>query len=142
MNFLVDTNVLSEATKPKPDPAVQAWLMEHETDVYISALTVGELKHGIERLPRGQRKDQLQLWLAKTCEMMDGRILSVNTSVASLWGLMCAKWAASGITMPTIDGLIAATAKRRGFTIVTRNDRDFARAGVRTLNPFSPRRRG
>jgi len=137
MRFLVDTNVFSEGTKQRPDPLVQVWLAERESDLCVSTLTLGELEYGIEKLSRGRRREGLQSWLKRTCDIMEGRILSVNTSVAHVWGQLRAKWAAAGIPMPTVDGLIAATAKRHGLVIVTRNRKDFDDSGVRTLNPFA-----
>lgn len=137
MSFLVDTNVFSEGTKRRPDPAVQDWLAEHESDIYISALTLGELSCGIERLPPGKRRQGLQSWLLRISDLMEGRILSVNPSVAHTWGQLRARWSASGLALPTVDGLIAATAKRHGLVIVTRNEKDFSGSGARTLNPFA-----
>lgn len=136
MSFLVDTNVFSEGTKSRPNPVVQAWLSERESDLYVSALTIGEIRYGIEKLPRGKRRERLQSWLMRTCDIMEGRILSVNPSVSHVWGQLRAKWATAGIGMPTVDGLIAATARRHGLVIVTRNEKAFDRSGVRTLNPF------
>ena len=136
MNFLVNTNVFSEAIRSRPHPPVVAWLAEREAEIYVSALTLGEIRYGIDKMPRGTRREHLESWLNRTFEIMEGRILSVNTSVANLWGQMRAGWAKAGITMPAVDGLIAATAKRHGLLIVTRNEKDFAGAGIRTLNPF------
>ena len=138
MSFLVDTNVFSESTKPQPAPLVQAWLAERSVDLYVSTLTIGELRFGIEKLPPGKRRAKLQSWLNRTCEIMDGRILSVSTSVAHVWGQLRAKWTAEGVTMPAVDGLIAATASRHGLVVVTRNEKNFDGSGVPTLNPFRP----
>lgn len=137
MSYLVDTNVFSEGTKREPDSHVQDWMAAHESELYVSTLTIGELRFGIEKLPNGKRRERLQVWLQTVCDTMDGRILSVNVSVAHVWGQLRAGWAAAGVTVPAADGLIAAIAKRHSLVIVTRNVRDFAGSGVRTLNPFA-----
>lgn len=136
MKYLVDTNVFSEWVKPRPNAAVVAWLRAHESKIYVSALTIGELRSGIERLPSGQRKTQLLNWLVAVCVKLQGRVLSFNVGTAHVWGQLKAKWEAEGITIPSIDSQIAATARRHGLTIVTRNTADFTRAGIRLHNPF------
>lgn len=136
MSFLVDTNVFSEPARPRPDPRVVAWLREHEGDLYVSAITIGELRRGIERLPPGRRQTQLRAWLVALGECMRGRVLSFNASTAHVWGQLKAKWDAAGIVVPSLDSQIAATAHRHGLTVVTRNTDDFVRTGVKLLNPF------
>lgn len=136
MSYLVDTNVISEPVKPQPDPKVVAWLRENERALYVSTITIGEIRRGIERLPAGQRKTQLRAWLVALCDCMKGRVLSFNTSTAHVWGQLKAKWEAEGITIPSLDSQIAATAERHTLTVVTRNTADFARTGVKVLNPF------
>ncbi|MBX7122919.1 MAG: type II toxin-antitoxin system VapC family toxin [Opitutaceae bacterium] len=136
MSFLVDTNVLSEPAKPKPEKRVVTWLREHEQDLYISAITVGELRRGIERLKEGKRKALLQVWLVELCDRMKGRVLSYNTSAAHVWGQLKARWDREGISIPSLDSQIAAIAHRHGLTIVTRITSDFKKAGVDVLNPF------
>ena len=85
MSFLADTNVFSEPVKPKPDAKVVAWLREHESQLYVSTITIGEIRRGIERLPNGKRKTQLRAWLQALCDCMKGRVLSFNTSTAHVW---------------------------------------------------------
>lgn len=136
MSYLVDTNVLSEAAKPRPDPQVLDWLGRHESQLHVSTVTIGELRRGIERLPDAKRKAKLSHWLQQVCECMQGRILSYNTSTAHVWGQLKAKWERAGLTVPSLDSLIAATAKRHGLTLVTRNVADFRRTGIKTLDPF------
>jgi len=137
MSFLVDTNVLSESAKPKPDAGVMAWLRENERELYVSTITVGELRRGIERLPDGARKTKLRHWLQSLCDCMQGRVLSFSTSSAHVWGQLKAKWDAAGLVVPTLDSQIAAIAKRHGLTVVTRNTRDYSKTGVKVLNPFA-----
>jgi predicted nucleic acid-binding protein len=137
LSYLVDTNVYSELAKQKPEAKVVEWLRKHERDLYISTVTVGEIRRGVELLPDGKRKAQLRLWLQSICECMKGRVLSFNTSTAHIWGQLKANWDKSGITVPSLDSQIAATAQRHGLTVVTRNTKDFAKTGVKTLNPFA-----
>lgn len=136
MSFLVDTNVLSESAKPKPDAGVMAWLRENEREIYVSTITIGELRRGIERLPESGRKTKLRHWLQSLCDCMQGRVLSFSTSSAHVWGQLKAKWDAAGLVVPTLDSQIAAIAKRHGLTVVTRNTRDYSKTGVKVLNPF------
>ena len=136
MSFLVDTNVYSEPAKPRPDPKVVAWLRSHEGQLYVSTITIGEIRRGIERLPDGKRKTQLRTWLHALCDCMKGRVLSFNTSTAHVWGQLKARWDKAGVNIPSLDSQIAATAHRFSLTVVTRNKADYAKAGVKVLNPF------
>ncbi len=136
MSFLVDTNVFSEPVKPKPDARVVAWLRKHESEFYVSAITIGEIRRGIETLPDGKRKTELRAWLVALCNCMKGRILSFNVSTAHVWGQLKAKWERNGINIPSLDSQLAATARRHRLTMVTRNTGDFEKAGVKLLNPF------
>ncbi len=136
MSYLVDTNVFSEQAKRMPDAKVIEWLRQHESELYVSTITIGEIRRGIERLPDGKRKTQLQQWLQSLCDCMQGRILGFNTSTAHVWGQLKAKWEKAGVNVPSLDSQIAATASRHSLTLVTRNTADFVKTGVRTLNPF------
>ena len=136
MSYLVDTNVFSEPVKARPDAKVVHWLRTHENELYVSTITIGEIRRGIERLPDGKRKTQLRAWLIALCDCMRGRILSFNTSTAHVWGQLKAKWDRAGIAVPSLDSQLAATAHRHGLVMVTRNTGDFAKTGVKTLNPF------
>jgi predicted nucleic acid-binding protein len=138
VSYLVDTNIYSEPVKPKPkpEPKVVEWLRKHERELYISTVTIGEIRRGIERLPEGKRKAQLRLWLQSICDCMKGRVLSFNISTAHVWGQLKAKWDKAGINVPSLDSQIAATAHRHGLTVVTRNTSDFNKTGVKILNPF------
>ena len=136
MSYLVDTNVFSELVKSKPDDMVVQWLRDHEPELYISTVTIGEIRRGIERLPSGKRKTGLLSWLKGLCNRMDGRILSFNTSTAHVWGQMVARCDKDGIMLPTADSQLAATAQRHGLMMVTRNVDDFKNAGVKLVNPF------
>ncbi len=136
MSFLVDTNILSEPTRPNYDDKVRQWLSDHQSQLYASTITIGEIRYGIENLEPGKRQTELQQWLTTTCKIMDGRILSFNASVAHVWGQLRAKWRREGLVMAAIDGQIAATAVRHNLIVATRNVHDFDRAEIRTVNPF------
>ncbi|MCW1925504.1 type II toxin-antitoxin system VapC family toxin [Luteolibacter arcticus] len=136
MSYLVDTNVFGEQAKPRPDAKVIEWLRAHESELYVSTITIGEIRRGIERLPHGSRRAQLHLWLQALCDCMQGRILNFNVSTAHVWGQLKASWEKSRIAVSSLDSQIAATASRHSLTVVTRNTADFERTGIRTLNPF------
>lgn len=136
MNYLVDTNIFSEQAKPTPNAKVTGWIRRHESALYVSAITIGEIRRGIERLPDGPRRKQLGKWLQSVCDCMHGRILGFNTSTAHVWGQLKANWEKSAINIPSIDSQIAATAIRHSLTLVTRNTKDYEQSGVKLLNPF------
>lgn len=136
MDFLVDTNVFSEKLKRNPQAAVVQWLAENEANLFVSTITIAEIRRGIERLPQGRRREEFQSWLAEIGHTMKGSILGFNRSVAHVWGQMQGKLDSEGIRLAAFDGLIAATALRYDLTVVTRNTRDFENAPVRVLNPF------
>ena len=136
MSFLVDTDVLSDPSRPQPSPKVDAWLVAHQSQIYTSAISIGEIKRGIERLPTGAKRNGLEKWLEAVLASMDGRILAYNSRVAETWGAMMANLERQGHPMPLTDSLIAAIAKRHTLTLVTRNTADFAHTGLRVANPF------
>ena len=137
MNFLVDTNVFCESVKAKPDAEVIAWLRAHESTIYISAVSVGEIRRGIELLSPGRRKTQLRAWLVELCDCMKGRVLSFNANTAHVWGQFKAKCDSAGISIASLDSQIAATAHRYALHLVTRNTAHFAKTGVKLFNPFA-----
>ena len=136
MRYLVDTNILSETIRRRPDPNVLAWWVENEASACVSTITVGELRYGIELLPEGRRKEMLQLWLKNVSSLMRGQVIGFSRSVAHVWGQLRSEWRKEGVSVPSIDGQLAAVAKRHSLTIATRNVRDFAHTGVRVINPF------
>ena len=138
MSYLVDTNVFSELAKTKPDAQVVAWLRDHEPELYLSIIAIGELRRGIENLPAGKRKTALQAWFTGLCKRMEGRILSFNTSTAHVWGQLMGAWDKKGINVPSLDSQLVATVHRHNLTMVTRNVSDFGTAGVKLFNPFTP----
>ena len=132
----MDTNIFSELAKTKPNEQVVRWLRDHETQLYLSTISIGEIRRGIEGLPAGKRKKALQSWFSALCKRMEGRILSFNTSTAHVWGQLMAAWDKKGTTVPSLDSQLAATAHRHKLTMVTRNVADFKNTGVKVINPF------
>lgn len=139
MSYLLDTCVLSETVRPRPSPAVLAWLeAQDELALCLSVLTIGEIHKGVAKLPPGDRRTRLAEWLEGALIPRFGtRILPVDTAVAAAWGRISADGERSGAPIPVVDGLIAATARVHGLTVVTRNTSDFADAGVPILDPWA-----
>lgn len=138
MNFLLDTNVVSEWVKPRPDPGVVAWVGEADEDrIFISVITIAELRHGIERLPVGVRRDRLDHWLTEQVPLRFGeRVLAVDAETADAWGRVMARGEATGRSPGTMDAFIAATVLQHDMTLVTRNASDFEPLGLRMINPW------
>jgi toxin FitB len=135
MSFLIDTNVISELVRPAPNPQVLAWF-EAVPDgaLHLSALTLGEIRKGVDRLENSGRKEKLRLWLERDLPAwFGGRVLPVSADVADRWGRLLAKCAK---TPPAVDSLIAATALHHGLRIVTRNEADFAFPELEVVNPW------
>jgi predicted nucleic acid-binding protein len=136
--YLVDANVFSETQKPAPNVAVVTWLREHETELYTSAVVIGEIAWGIDRLANGKKRRALVQWLhEQVIPRMEGRILRFDTRVALVWGELQARLEASGTPMPWRDSVIAATALRHDLVVATRNERDYEHAGLDLVNPFA-----
>jgi len=134
MPFLVDSNVLSEITKPTPNGNVVQWLLDNETELVIDPIVLGELETGILILPTGKRRQNLEAWFAKILESI--HCLTWSAETARCWARLLADLRAKGQAMPLKDSLIAASALSGGLTIATANWRDFQHAGVPILNPF------
>jgi toxin FitB len=139
MRFLLDTNVLSEGAKPRPDPGVVTWLGgQSPVDLAISALTLGEIRRGVDLLDPGARRDRLESWLAVDLpRQFPGRVLPVDHEVSVEWGRLSAEARRSGRHLPLVDGLLVATARVHGLVLVTRNERDCTGWGATILNPWS-----
>ena len=138
MTFLLDTCVVSELVARQPDRNVVQWVDGVDEDkLFLSAITVGEIKRGIERLADSARKRALSEWLEEDLLLrFRDRILPVDTVVMLSWGELMADLEKRGRRMPAIDSLIAATCLQGGLDLVTRNDRDFAHSGVTVVNPW------
>lgn len=139
MSFLLDTNVVSEWTKPRPNPGVMAWLSHAQEDqVFLSVVTVAELRYGIERLPQGRRRRELDKWLqSELPNRFDQRIILIDGAVCDEWGRISARTESRGRRLHAMDALIAATAVVHGLTLVTRNAQDFHTALQAVLNPWT-----
>jgi toxin FitB len=138
MNYLLDTCVLSEFTRRQPEHKVLEWLEQiPEEKLYLSVITIGEVQHGIERLPSSQRKTELLLWLNNALiERFEGRILPLDTETMLVWGTLTAQMERTGRPTGSMDGLMVATALRHQLIIATRNTSDFLPCGVQVINPW------
>jgi predicted nucleic acid-binding protein len=136
--FLLDTNIISELVKPRPEPSVTAWIEgTDESLLYLSVLTLGEIRRGIAALPQSRRRAALEAWLDKDLRArFEGRILVIDYEVADRWGLLSAAARNSGIALPVIDGLLAATALDHNLTLVTRDTGQIPTMGVTVFNPW------
>jgi toxin FitB len=135
MRYLVDANVLSEPTKPEPNPAVVGWLRQHEREIAVDPIILGEVRFGILLLSKGRRRRRLEQWF----DAGVGRLhcLPWEAQTGLRWAQLLAHLRATGRAMPIKDSMIAATALVYGLTVVTRDLPDFANAGVRLLDPFA-----
>ncbi len=139
MSFLLDTNVVSEWTKPRPNAGVMNWLATTDEDrVFLSVVTIAELRHGIERLATGRRRSRLDEWLRDELVLrFEGRVLPVGTRIAEAWGRLVAGLEAQGRPINAMDALLAATAEQHTLTLVTRNESDFEASVKSILNPWT-----
>lgn len=136
MSYLIDTNVLSELRRRAPDAGVARWISDRPAStLFLSVLTLGELRKGIEGLSEGERKRRLLDWLeVELPRFFAGRILPVDTAVADRWGRLVAQ---AGRPLPAIDSLLAATALTHGLTLITRNLKDFKHPDLPVLAPWT-----
>jgi predicted nucleic acid-binding protein len=137
VNFLLDTNVVSEIRKKAPNPGVSAWFSSVPADgLFLSVLVIGEIRQGIERLARRDRTQAeiFESWLGHLVDGYRDRIVPITADIAEAWGHLNVP-----DPMPVVDGLMAATALVRDWTLVTRNINDVASTGARLLDPFTER---
>jgi toxin FitB len=138
VNFLLDTNVVSELVKLSPHPQVVGWLFEaHEDTIFLSTVTIAEIRYGIEGMPAGSRRDRLIAWLENDLiARFEPRILSVDLAIANVWGSIVARSNKSGRKLTVMDGFLAGTAELHGMTLVTRNVRHFENLGIQLIDPW------
>ena len=136
MSYLLDTNVLSELRRKTPDAGVVEWFSRRPAStLYLSVLTLGELRKGIEGVVEAERRMALTDWLETDLPgFFAGRILPIDVQVADRWGRLVA---AAGRPLPALDSLLGATAAQHGLSMVTRNARDFADLGLDVINPWA-----
>jgi hypothetical protein len=135
VSYLIDTNVLSELRRKAPDPRVVAWLQARpRQSLFLSVLTLGEIREGLERVPEPARKQALLDWLeVELPNYFVGRVLAIDAATADRWGRLMAQAARP---LPAIDALLAATALHNDLALVTRNTKDFAGLDVPLINPW------
>jgi toxin FitB len=138
MSYLLDTCVLSEFTRRKPEAKVIQWIDSIDEDkLYISVITIGEIQRGVERLPATQRKNELLAWMNNgLIERFGQRILPLEAATMLLWGALTARLEASGRKLPVMDSLIAVTALQHNLILATRNAADFSPCGLQLTNPW------
>jgi tRNA(fMet)-specific endonuclease VapC len=138
MNYILDTNVVSELVARVADQKVVNWVDGIDSEsVFLSVITIGELKKGIEKLPDSKRKKKLESWLEEDLLVrFRGRILPLDIPILLTWGRLVASLEKEGKPLPAIDSLLAATAAQTGFTLVTRNIGHFEPAGISVFDPW------
>jgi toxin FitB len=139
--FLLDTNAVSEALRPRPDARVLAWLRANEARAWLSVLTIGEIEAGIRGAPDARRAEGLRTWLDEVLvPQFTHRLLPLDLAVARTWGERTAAARARGTPVGAVDALIAATAVRHGLAVATRNVRDFEHLAVEVVDPWTAAR--
>lgn len=133
--YLIDTNVISELRRRDPEPRVVAWFADRPArELYLSVLSLGEIRKGVESLEEGKRRQRLRNWLEQELPMFfSGRVLPVDAAVAHRWGVLLAEM---GRPLPAIDSLLAATALEHDLVLITRNLKDVAGLPVAVLSPW------
>jgi toxin FitB len=135
VSWLLDADVLSQPAKRNGDRRVIEWLEQEESRCHTSTIVIAQLAYWV-RSKEGRPREALQRWLRQLLDAMEGRILGFSVTVAHVWAEQQRALDEAGLRMPLADSYIAATARRHGLTVVTGNDRDFRRPGVKVFNPF------
>ncbi|RKY52411.1 MAG: VapC toxin family PIN domain ribonuclease [Candidatus Neomarinimicrobiota bacterium] len=138
MKYLLDTCVISELVKKKPDPLVVNWInSQNENDLYLSVITFGEIQKGISKLDDAVRKHSIQLWLEDLSDRFYGRIIELDIQILLEWGHLSGELSKEGKNIPVIDSLLGASALNNKLCFVTRNTDDFRFCGVEVFNPWN-----
>jgi len=138
LRYLLDTNIISELTKPTPNSAVISFINSlDEDDIFISVITIGEIQFGIQKLPDSKKKEKLLSWLhTDLLTRFHNKIVEIDTETMLLWGELSQKLKAKGTPMPIMDLLIATTCLRGNYLLITRNEKDFTHLEIEMINPF------
>ncbi len=138
MNYLLDANVISELISKQPNKRVVEWLDRLDPNtIYLSVITIGEIRKGIEKLPPSKRRDKVKEWLEEDLLLrFQGRILNITTEVMLIWGELTGRLENEGRRITALDSLITAIALHGSYHLVTRNERDFQHTGVKIVNPW------
>jgi toxin FitB len=138
MNYVLDTNVISELIAKQPNPRVIEWLDSLDpTTLYLTVITLGEIRKGIEKLPPSKRRDSVKEWLETDLLLrFQGKILEITTEVMLLWGELTGRLENEGRPLAAIDSLIAAIVLEGNYSLITRNDSDFQHTGITIINPW------
>lgn len=138
MNYLIDTNVVSEFATSSPHESIVNWFQAHEDDgLYLSVITIGEIQQGIARLPSSKKQQQLSTWLNETLlAAYSDWIISIENDIMLQWGTLTGRLIQKGRKMPVMDAMIAATCLQHNLVLVTRNESDFAHTGLEIINPW------
>ena len=138
MNYILDTNVISELVAVRPNPKVVDWIQTVDPDhIFLSVIAIGEIKKGIEKLPEADRKATLERWLQEDLlEQFENQILNIDHQTMLVWGKLVAQLETIGRPISAIDSLLAATALQWSYTLVTRNLSHFQWTGIALLNPW------
>jgi predicted nucleic acid-binding protein len=139
VNYLLDTNVISEWVKPKPRASVIEWLHEADDDrLFLSVVSIADIRRGIELLPSSRRKSQLITWLdIELTVRFEGRIIDITRDIADNWGVCMGKSRKAGRALEPMDAFFAATAVSRQLVLVTRNTLDFEHLDIGLYNPWN-----
>ena len=134
--FVLDTNIISEITKEQPSIDVIAWLFHHEENLYLTAITIGELLEGVYRLPLGKRRENLLLMVERIISAYAKRVFAYDGKAAQIYARMQDETARGGRALAVEDGMIAAICVAENATLATRNIKDFSHLGLELVNPF------
>ena len=139
MNYILDTNIISELIKQDPDHRVVSFIDSlPEKNIYLSVVTIGEIQFGIQKLPQSKKRDRILSWLeTDLLSRFENRIVEIDIETMLVWGEMSASLQALGTPMPIMDSLIAATCKTKNYTLVTRNTKDFLHLDIVLIDPFN-----
>jgi predicted nucleic acid-binding protein len=138
LNYLLDTNVLSEATRPQPDARAAAWLGSRPSlTLFVSLVSIAEIRKGILLLPEGRKRTKLGSWLeSELLPAFANRVIPLGDAEMNEWASLQAETEKKGHRLPVVDSLIAATARCHGLTLATRNIQDFCHCGIPVLSPW------